>query len=215
MSSNTVAADAAPMPANRRSILKAIFATGAVTIAVAPTKTRADLPDDALSALFEAHRRAKAEFEAAIDALEAAQPDPETRVVGLAGCDYSLRNSREVITNEIERHYERLRDHLGALAKFAPSAVEPAFAALEQEREAAFDRFRNAYARHDAAQSVYDEKDAAEHDALMAICAHRCGSIDELARKSAYLWALRDALAAEEFIEAILQSTMPADVLAI
>src|ERR1700674_1656052 len=56
-----------------------------------------------LAALIEAHRAARGTFCAAIDPLEAAEPDEETVIPGFGGSSYPARQRKDDIAEKIER----------------------------------------------------------------------------------------------------------------
>ena len=53
-----------------------------------------------LAALIEAHRTARATFCAAIDPLEAAEPDEETVIPGFGDCSYPARQRKDDIAED-------------------------------------------------------------------------------------------------------------------
>ena len=207
MPNTTLAANAASTPIDRRATLGSLAAAAGALLAV-PKIAKAARPD-ALAPLIAAHEAARLEFLTAIDALEAAEPDPDSLVKGLFGYQYTLRNGRKNITKWTEDIFERDARVLGDLAKVAPAVAAEGLAALELERDAAMARLDEAFAARDAAKRQWQEKYEAENSALLAICAHRCGSPDELARKFGYLSTYRSELADEDFQEAIFASLAP------
>ena len=164
---------------------------------------------DELGALIAAHETARQEFMVAVDDLEAAAPNPKDRVVGIAGCDYAISDGRERIERWIKEHFDRLAGTLQRVAQVWPAAGVEGLAAIEHERDAALARLDETFAVEEAAELRWRDKRDAEAEALKAICAHRCGSPEDLARKFRYLVSFRGELLDEEYQDAIFSSLLP------
>jgi hypothetical protein len=191
---------------NRRAALGALVALPALSI-TAVTGVGAT---DTLSDLIAAHRKAREAFDDVVDDLEAAEPDKEARIEGLAGSDYKLSLGKDTITERIGEHCESIS---GMIRKFAPCSTvagEELVTAVERERDAALAGVAEAFARYDAAEQLYRDASDVETAALMAICEHRCASPDELARKFQHLWTYRGEMLDENYQAAIFGSFLPA-----
>ena len=167
-----------------------LFLAGGPAAAVfAALHTATALPDSTstLASLIEAHKAAHAAFYAAIDAQDATEPDRDQCIAGIGETSFSLKNGRGAIVDWIENHHHRLTHLSEVLSAVAPDLGSAALAVLDAERDAALGRLAEIYADHDAAQARWAVAEQAEEDALVAICAYRCGGPDELAVKFAYL----------------------------
>ena len=81
-------------------------------------------------------------------------------------------------------------------------------AALEREHEAAIARLDAIFAPEAEARKRYDATCDVERATLTAICAHRCGSPDELALKFRFLKDYECDLLPEQY-DAIFDSFLP------
>lgn len=194
-------------PLTRRATFGAIAGAGAALASPVAAIAIVDA-SHALAKLTAAHGEARAAFEIAIDELEAAQPEETDRVVGIAGCDYSLKNGEDKIADRIDDHFERLSAAARFIGMISPAVGAEALAALERDRDAALDRLIEAFAAVNAAQQRRHQKCHAEEAALEAICAYRCGSPAEYAAKSRYLQKYR-AEFNDEQSDAMFASFLP------
>jgi hypothetical protein len=194
-------------PMNRRAAFGAIVGAGAALASPVAAIALVDA-SPALAKLIAAHGEARAAFEIAIDELEAAEPEETDRVVGIAGCDYSLKNGEDNIAERIDEHFERLSEAARAIGMISPAVGAEALAALERDRDAAMDRLSDAFAAVNAAHERWHQKCNAEEAALEAVCAHRCGSTDEYTTKFRYLLKYRSDFSEEQY-EAIFASLLP------
>jgi hypothetical protein len=188
---------------NRRAALGALVALPALGVPVVT------VGDDKLSDLIAAHRKAREAFNDVVDDLEAAEPDKEARVAGLAGSDYKLSLGKDCITERINEHCDSISGMIRNFAGSSPATGEELVAAVERERDAALVSVAEVFKEHDAAEQRYYDVGDVEMAALMAICGHRCASPDELARKFQYLWTYRSEILDENYQAAIFGSFLP------
>jgi hypothetical protein len=73
----------------------------------------------------------------------------------------------------------------------SPALGEQARAVLEARKAYCLARLDEAFAGYAIAEAAYNDASAAEDDAVTAICAHRCATLEEVAIKCRYL--LRDS----------------------
>ena len=169
---------------SRRAALGALAGLPALAIlpaAASPSTTR-------LSALIEAHRAAWAPFARATEALEAAEPDPDIRVsyLGRELCAIG-HSSREDLISEMEVVFQFEVKKLSTLSSLSPEMGKAACGALETGRAAYLAQLDEVFAGHMAAEKVWQAALAAEEGAILAICEHRCASMEEVATKVRYL----------------------------
>src|ERR1700677_3971544 len=210
MSNPTASAAGGAMPAEahktRRTILHLFGAAPALAIlpAIAAPSTTAEL-----SALIEAHRAAHAAFCGTIDPLEAAEPDPETRVSCLGQEPCAIGHSdREALIEGMEISFQFQQNKLSTLKWLSPEIGDAALRQLETGRAAYLARLDEVFADHMVAREAYDDASNAEGDALLAICALRCASTAEIAIKVRYLAGLDDMLERDQR-EAFFASFLP------
>jgi hypothetical protein len=172
---------------SRRAAL-ALFA-GAPALAILPAA--ASLPTRTLADLIEAHRGARAAFCEAIDALEAAEPDEETRIPGFGDKFYRAGDRYDDIVAHIDHDYAKEIGKTATISALSPALGERARAVLEARKAFCLARLDEAFAGYAIAETAYNAASAAEDDAVTAICAHRCATIEEVATKVRYL--LRDS----------------------
>jgi hypothetical protein len=173
---------------SRRAALGALAGLPALAILPAAASP-SSMPQ--LSALIEAHRKARATFCAAIDPLEAAEPDEETVIPGFGGSSYPARQRKDDIAEEIERDFAAELKKTATISALSPALGEQARAVLEARKAFCLARLDEAFAGYAIAEAAYNDASAAEDDAVTAICAHRCATLEEVAIKCQYL--LRDS----------------------
>jgi hypothetical protein len=175
-------------PVNRRAALGALASVPALAIlpAVASPPSTPQL-----SALIEAHRAARAAFCQAIDVLEAAEPDKETVIPGI-DVPYPVKSHRyEDIKACIEDDFAEELEKTATVSALSPALGEQARAVLEARKAFCLASLDEAFAGYAIAETAYIAASAAEDDAVTAICAHRCNTLEEVAIKCRYL--LRDS----------------------
>jgi hypothetical protein len=175
-------------PLNRRAALGAFAGASALAILPAAAGT-ASTPQ--LSALIEAHRKARAAFCQAIDVLEAAEPNKETRIPGFGDKFYRAGDRYDDIVAHIDHDCAKEIGKTATISALSPALGEQARAVLEARKTFCLARLDEAFADHAIAESAYNAASAAEDDAVTAICAHRCATLEEVAIKCRYL--LRDS----------------------
>jgi hypothetical protein len=119
-----------------------------------------------LTALIAAHGELREAFHLVIDEKEAAET---ADVVGIAGCEYLLKNGEDQIAEWIDDHFYRLAGFAKTVARISTSVGRDALTALERERDAAGERLTEAFAKTNAAHRLWHQASAAEEAALMAI----------------------------------------------
>jgi hypothetical protein len=145
------------------------------------------IPTTALADLIEAHRAAYAAFCAAIDPLEAAEPDKETLVPGFGDKCYRAGDRYDDIVAHIEYDFDAELKKLTTLSALSPALAEQARTLLEARKAFCLARLDEVFADHSAAEVAYNDASSAEDEALMAICEHRCASLEEAAVRAKYL----------------------------
>jgi hypothetical protein len=163
---------------------------------------------DTLSDLIAAHRETWDGFRIASDELEAAGPSYHTPFVGFGDREYVLGIGRDEIAKRITDDFENDAEVLRRVNRLSSRSASPALAALTRERDAALSRLDAIFAPEAEARKRYDETCDVERDALMAICAHRCGSPNELIRKFRFLKEYECDLLPEQY-DAIFDSFLP------
>jgi hypothetical protein len=172
-------------PLNRRAALGALAAS-IPALAILPAAASPP-PTTALANLIEEHRAAWAAFGRLVDALEAAEPDKSILVPCLAREPIAVGSSREGLINVIEDNFESEVRKLNRLLELSPELGAAACDRLAQERDACRARLEEVFADYRVVEDAYDNAGDAEDDALMAICAHRCASLEEAAIRARYL----------------------------
>jgi hypothetical protein len=192
---------------SRRAALGALASVPALAIlpaAAGPPSTTQ------LSALIEAHRKARAAFCRAIDVLEAAEPDKETVIPGI-GAPIPVKSHRyEDLKTYVEDDYAEEIEKTATISALSPALGEQARAVLEARKAFCLARLDEAFADHAIAEAAYNAASAAEDDAVTAICAHRCATLEEVAIKCRYLLRdspIKDEIQTEQY-DALLGSFM-------
>ena len=144
-----------------------------------------------LSELIEAHRAARAAFCEAIDALEAAEPDEGTVIPGIDAPIPVKSHRYEDLKTYVEDDFAEELEKTATISALSPALGEQARAVLEARKAFCLARLDEAFADHAIAEAAYNDASAAEDDAVTAICAHRCATLEEVAIKCQYL--LRDS----------------------
>jgi hypothetical protein len=174
--------------ASRRAALGALASVP--VLAVLPVVARPS-STPRLSSLIEEHRKARAAFCQAIDVLEAAEPDRETVIPGI-DVPYPVKSHRyEDIKACIEDDFAEELEKTATVSALSPALGEQARAVLEARKAFCLASLDEAFAGYAIAETAYNAASAAEDDAVTAICAHRCATIEEVATKVRYL--LRDS----------------------
>jgi hypothetical protein len=171
------------MQHSRRAALGALASVPALAIlpvaASSPSTTQ-------LSALIEAHRAARAIFSNATEALEAAEPNPDIRVYYLGSELCAIgHSSRETLISEMEAVFQFELKKLSMLSRLSPEIGKAARGELERGRAVYIARIDEIFAGHVAVEKVWQAALDAEEEAILAICEHRCVSIEEIAIKAA------------------------------
>lgn len=94
------------------------------------------------------------------------------------------------IVAHIDHDYAKETEKTATIAALSPALGEQARAVLEARKAFCLARL-DEVAAHSVAEAVYNAASAAEDDAIIAICAHRCATLEEIAIKCQYL--LRDS----------------------
>jgi hypothetical protein len=127
--------------------------------------------------------------------LEAAEPDKETVTPGVGAASYPVKGHRyEDIKAHIEDDFAEEIEKTATLTALSPELGERGRAVLETRKAACLARLDEVFADHMVAEEAWQETCNADEDALMAICAHRCASMEELATKVRYLAGLDSQL---------------------
>jgi hypothetical protein len=198
----------------RRAALASFASAGALivpTVAVmaAPVSTTQ------LLSLIEVHRVAREAFDASLDAdaVEASDPDGRTLIPTLGGAHYSADQGHANISDRIERDFAAGSAGMATLSKLSPALWEEVRTMLEAKKALCLARLNEVFADHLAAEAASLTYSRAEDDAVVAICAHRCATMEEAAIKFQYLrdWPAADELQPDQ-IEALLGSFLPEGV---
>jgi hypothetical protein len=178
-------------PKSRRALLRLFGAAPALAILPAAALP----PITALANLIEEHRAAWAASGQLVEALEAAEPDGSILVPCLAREPTAVKGRiREDLINVIEENFEFEVKKLNRLLELSPELGAAALERLERERDACRARLEEVFADYRVAEDAWQEASDAEEDALTAICAHRCASMEEVATKVRYLAGLGSEL---------------------
>jgi hypothetical protein len=162
---------------------------GAPALAILPAA--ASIPTTTLADLIEAHCGARAAFCEAIDALEAAEPDKETVIPGINAPILVKSHRYEDLKTYVEDDFAEELEKTATISAVSPALGEQARAVLEARNAFCLARLDEVFADHSVAEAVYNDASAAEDDAVTAICAHRCATLEEVPIKCQYL--LRDS----------------------
>jgi hypothetical protein len=184
MSKPTVSAAGGAMPAEGHKTRRAALALFAGAPALAILPGAASIPTATLADLIEAHRGASAAFCEAIDALEAAEPDKETVIPGI-GAPIPVKSHRyEELQAYVEDDFAEELEKTATISALSPALGEQARAVLEARKADCLARLDEAFTGYAIAETAYNAASAAEDDAVTAICAHRCATLEEVAIKS-------------------------------
>jgi len=140
--------------------------------------------------------------------LEAAEPDEEAVTPSFGDTPYRARQRKDDIAEEIEQDFAEEPKKTAAISALSPELGERARAVLEARKAFCLARLEEAFAEHALAETAYDSASGAEDEALMAICEHRCSSLEEAAIRAEYLADSRIDLQTEN-IDALLASFLP------
>jgi hypothetical protein len=191
MKNNTASAAGGAMPAEGHKSRRAALALFGSAPALAILPAAASPSTATLTALIEARREAWAAFGLAVDALEAAEPDKSVLVPCLAREPTAVEaRTRKELINLIEENFEFEVEKLNLLLEMSPELGAASRDRLAKKRDACRARLDEVFAAHMAAEEPWQETSDADEDALMAICAHRCATMEEAAIKVRYLAGL-------------------------
>jgi hypothetical protein len=112
----------------------------------------------------------------------------------------SRRRSKQAFAEELKK--------TAAISAHSPELGERARAVLEARKAFCLARLEEAFAEHALAETANDSASGTEDEALMAICEHRCSSLEEAALRAEYLADSRIDLQTEN-IDALLASFLP------
>jgi hypothetical protein len=118
------------------------------------------------------------------------------------------RNRTDDLFNVIEENFESEAKKLRRLTELSPELGAAARDRLAQERDACRGRLEEVFADYRVVEDAYEDASDAEDDALMAICAHRCASMEELATKVRYLAGLDSQLEPDQ-VKTFFASFLP------
>jgi hypothetical protein len=210
MSKPTVSAEGGAMPAEGHKTRRAALALFGAAPALAILPAAASIPTTRLFALIEAHRVARAAFNEAIDAMEAAEPDEETVIPGI-DAPYTVKSHQcEDLKAYIEDEFAEEMEKTATISALSPALGEHARAVLEARKALCLTRLDEVFADYSVAEATYKAASAAEDDAIMAICAHRCATIEEAAIRARYIRSspIKDELQ-QGHMDALLVSLLP------
>jgi hypothetical protein len=167
-------------PTIRRAALGALASVPALAIlpavAIASPTSTARLAD-----LIAAHRAAE---DAVVDADEAAseRADPDVRVSFL-GRELSGDKTRLEWMEHIDFLFQREMWGLATLLRVSPELGEAARGIIEKGKADCLAQIDEAHTDWDAADKAVGDADKVQNEALLAVCAHRCNSVEELTIK--------------------------------
>lgn len=243
MPNTPVRAAAEGMPTLNRRTALAVTSAGlvsAITVLSSPAKAKpANAPSvsDELLALIEAKHAQYARFIAAIDRAteleDAYLPKTAELYVPLSiggGQSRSLRFSElkrveADLRDDIKRRYREQEQKLGSLGKIAPDLAKQSTAALRKAEQTDLrtlkrlvkeERARRLAAGLEQAIEERNEASDAERDALNAVCAFRCTTMEEHRVKAAFLLEFATGKYGDlqsEDIDALLWSFLPVEAL--
>jgi hypothetical protein len=193
---------------SRRAALGALASVPALAIlpaAAGPPSTTQ------LSALIEAHRAAYATFCAAIDPLEAAEPDADAVTPSFDDtAPYRADRRKDDIVEQIECDFAAELEKTATISALSPELGAQARTFLEARKAFCIARLDEVFVEYSVTEAAFNSANAAEDDALMAVCAYRCASIEEAAIKFQYL---KESPAGEDLqnaqIDALFASFLP------
>jgi hypothetical protein len=171
---------------SRRAALGALASVPALAIMPAA----ASPPTTQLSALIEEHRAAEAVFSAEVDALERAWPGKAIDIPGVSGKPVSTASGPAALVQHVGELVDDRLDEIATVAELYHDLGEAIRSRLETEKRLAVARIEEVFADYRVAETVYNNADAAAEGILMAICAYRCTSLEEVATKVRYLASL-------------------------
>jgi len=133
-------------------------------------------------------------------------------------CETMLGN--EECAKHIARAFADQRARMKYLSRLAPELGEQVAALLDAKEAENLGLLKEALAKEEAdkeafglaaATRAYDEKDDAEHEAALKLCAYQCRTIEEAAMKAEYIAssAIRDQMETDH-AKALLGSFRPA-----
>jgi hypothetical protein len=198
-------------PLSRRAALANIASAGALVI---PTIAASAMPATKLQSLIDAHLAARGVLERATSDAEAAEPDGEALITGPDGHFYEARLGSDNIREYMERDFATLDGMTPSLSRLSPALGEEARALLEALKASCLASLEETFAAYAKAGVAWRSAVDVEEEAAMAICAHRCSSIEEAAVKFQYLFRdspFKDELQPEH-IEALAESFLPEGV---
>jgi hypothetical protein len=194
MSKHTIPADGGAMPAEahktRRAALALFGAAPALAIlpaiAVASPASTARLAD-----LIASHDVALTAMWAA-DEAAGELADPDFSSVSFLGRPLQrsiddVEATRERLIQETELMCELEIRRIDTLLRVSPELGEAALAVLEKGRADCLAQIDDVHADYLAAERAVNEADKVRNEALLAVCGHRCASVDELTIKVRYL----------------------------
>ena len=179
----------------RRGFLRHLAAVPAIAAAALPAAGAAPAPD--LHRLIEAHRSAYAAMDRAAAAYsEAEAAAPRAPLVQSIGRAYDLIIGRDEILSRIAQDYDFAAHGLrGSVGKIVPQGdLEAMVRTIEQKKAENLAAAARVFEEEDAspaaaAERAWQEASSAEADALMAVLACPCRTIEDMAEKSRYLLA--------------------------
>lgn len=209
---------------NRRTVIGAL---AAAPLAMSTTPAIAD--PSGVGALIDAHRAAWSAFEAAVDALGIVQDSYDAThrkpffipcLLG-GGCDsqLSLKEVKKFIAGAFEHH----RRSCVGLARIAPEEAKRIAAILDEKEVENFAIVDECFAAEEkrrddfglaAAEREWKRANAAEEEALLALCAFPCGTIEAAREKAAYLAttsSFTDCVPDARLQAALIRSFLPAE----
>jgi hypothetical protein len=141
--------------------------------------------------------------------LEAAEPDEETVIPGFLGDnEYEASGRAGDIVERLEQEFAEELKKTATISALSPELGEQARAVLEARKTFCLARLEEAFADHSLAETAYHSASGAEDEAMMAICEHRCSSLEEAAILAKYLVDSRVDLQTEH-IDALFASFLP------
>jgi hypothetical protein len=162
-----------------------------------------------LADLIAAHEAAVNALRDADNACEELADIRESRVSFLGG-ELSIGDrARRQLTQGVELSCQLEINRLDMISRLSPELGEAARAMLEKSKADCLAQIEAAYADHDAAASAVREAEKVCHEAVLALCGHRCASPEELAIKLRYLTTDGGAGLEEDQANAFYKSLLP------
>ncbi len=206
MPSDTVRVNAQAMPALDRRAALGSLAAGAAML-TAPRLAKA-ASGEALAKLIAAHANALQAFRAAIDALDAAKPADGAYINGPGGFAYFPEMGQDSAAEHVEHDFRLFARATRAIASVSPDLGAQVAAIFAAERSATLARLEALFAPQVAAKARWTETCAVEEAAMLALCSHRCATLDEQGRKLGYLARFLDSLGTEQH-DALFAAMLP------